>query len=520
MSKSNLDLYLKNLILPNKKRINYLRLSNPFTVDIVFSPPRVICQFIQLETLILENIDAKYLRNILKYLIKLPKLQCLVLKPTDYVSTSSLFGSMLSLSKLKSFKLTCRAYYDQQPVAYYFNSSILTPIEYLVLNCRFSIGTLNNLFCCLPKLRYLSIDCLVGSDYTDLYHQRPAAMEYLKTVSIKLDNVHFKLLELLIKCFFKHVEVLHLSTQNDPTYLDAKVWEKVISLLMPNLRIFDIHYNGSALTYHDLISQFNSSFWIQRQWYFTHQHNWQATSEDNGIFYSTNPYRRKDYPFHWELNQQNCSTIPEKNLNSVKHVHLFSRLATDNWANYFPNANELTIERYFPTSDDSISATFNRILPLQQLNKLIINSLNISFEQIIKLIRFTPNLNTFKFNLLSFIGTNFKLIEQSEDFQYVSNTNKITNLELREPCTLDKFQMIMKLFPHVEYLKSGINRKEIHQIIRFLFKKTDHQTHRLLFLCISQVPKVCFSEVNVLIKFDFLKDYSIKYIDRDLYLWW
>ncbi|CAF1564576.1 unnamed protein product, partial [Rotaria sordida] len=109
----------------------------------------------------------------------------------------------------------------------------------------------------------------------------------------------------------------------------------------------------------------------------------------------------------------------------------------------------------------------------------------------------------------------------SEIFQNVSNTNKIKTLELRESCTLENFQLIINLFPQVEYLKTGMNRKEIHQIIRFLFAKTNHRTRRLLFLCISQIPKVCLRELNLLIKSEnLLNVYFIKYINGDLYLWW
>jgi hypothetical protein len=121
MSKSNFELYHKNMIKPNKHRINILHLSNPFTVDIIFSPPRIICEFIQLETLILDNIDARYLHNILKHLTVLPKLQSLVLTPTDYVEDPRiLFTLIFHLPKLKSCKLTYRIKDDEKLMPIYF----------------------------------------------------------------------------------------------------------------------------------------------------------------------------------------------------------------------------------------------------------------------------------------------------------------------------------------------------------------------------------------------------------------
>ena len=56
LSKTNLELYHEHMINPNRHRINILRLSNPFIVDLVFSPPRTICDFIQLERMSIQNI--------------------------------------------------------------------------------------------------------------------------------------------------------------------------------------------------------------------------------------------------------------------------------------------------------------------------------------------------------------------------------------------------------------------------------------------------------------------------------
>jgi hypothetical protein len=294
ISKSNFECYHKNVILPNKHRINFLRLSNPFTVDIILSPPRIISKFIQLETLILDDITAKYLHNILKHSIVLPKLHSLILNLADHVQDpSKIFVYIFRLPKLKYCKITYRTKDDQNPPFIFLNEYKRSPIEHLVINTHFRYDSLDGLFFCLPQLRYLSINCLVKCSYIDINPCR-IALKHLKYVSFKLDGIDFDRLQKLIKYFFRHVEILRLTTRYDQAYLDAKRWEQVIVSYMPNLRIFDINHDGSArnnsLTYHDLINQFNSSFWIEKQWFFTHQHDW-LERLDSGLFYSTDPYR-------------------------------------------------------------------------------------------------------------------------------------------------------------------------------------------------------------------------------------
>jgi hypothetical protein len=104
ISKSNFERYHKNIIIPNKHRINVLRLSNPFTVDIVLSPPGLIRNFFCLETLILDNINTKNLYKICLELMCLPNLHSLVLNPAQYVENSTdIFTKIFCLSKLKYY---------------------------------------------------------------------------------------------------------------------------------------------------------------------------------------------------------------------------------------------------------------------------------------------------------------------------------------------------------------------------------------------------------------------------------
>ena len=122
MSKSRFDYYHENIIIPNKHRINYLRLTNPFTVDIVFSPPRSILKFLKLEILILENIKAKYLDNILDHSLFLPKLHSLTLNLADSVPNPNiLFSQIFHLSKLKYCKIIYKPKDENEALSIYFN---------------------------------------------------------------------------------------------------------------------------------------------------------------------------------------------------------------------------------------------------------------------------------------------------------------------------------------------------------------------------------------------------------------
>ncbi|CAF5055785.1 unnamed protein product, partial [Rotaria sp. Silwood1] len=63
-----------------------------------------ISDFIQIEKLIFDHINSKYLDKILKYLIHLPKLHTFILSPFDYILNSTvIFTQVFRLKKLKYF---------------------------------------------------------------------------------------------------------------------------------------------------------------------------------------------------------------------------------------------------------------------------------------------------------------------------------------------------------------------------------------------------------------------------------
>ncbi|CAF4064356.1 unnamed protein product, partial [Adineta steineri] len=314
---------------------------------------------------------------------------------------------------------------------------------------------------------------------------------------------------------------LHITSCDDPEFLNAKRWERLITSFMPNLRIFNMNHTGLADKYHDVINQFNSSFWITKQWYFTHEHITKYNSQ-TGIFYSMNPYRRKYYTLDWQKSEQTCLDIKETNFRSVKHVFIDGKQVSKDYPDYFSNATELTINSFENESHISISTILNTIFPLKQLTKITIAHCIFPFEQLLQLLCVLPNLHEIKYYLSFFIGIDLKLIKENENFQHASTQNKVKRFEiLPEGCTIEQFQFILYLFPQLEYLHVGMGKVEIETFIPYLSSKPFSQTHPLFFLHIGQLRKKSIPQLNRLMKLNHLHDYYlIKIVYCDLYLWW
>ncbi|CAF3044375.1 unnamed protein product, partial [Rotaria sp. Silwood2] len=245
ISKSKFEHYYQNIINPNKNRINILRLSNQFTVDIVFSPPHIISEFIQLEKLILDNINMNNLYEIFQELMSLFNLRSLTLNIAEYVDSSiDIFSKLFLLPKLKYCYIKYQIKSDYSPLSNYLN---ISSIEHLIINARFPYNELYKLMDCIPKIRYLSINYIIRSSPNNYNESYPVQLsKNFKKVSFSLDLIQLDQFEKIIKNFFGNVEVLTISTNYDEAYLDANRWEHMISCYMPHLRIFDIKHDGCA----------------------------------------------------------------------------------------------------------------------------------------------------------------------------------------------------------------------------------------------------------------------------------
>ncbi|CAF3185489.1 unnamed protein product [Rotaria socialis] len=154
MSNLNFQRYYSNIIIPNKHRIISLALSNLFIIDNILSSAHSVSSFSRLEILILDNIEAKHLENILNYVLSLSKLCSLTIHAVDSVENSNYFyRKIFKLPVLKYCKVSFATNYNIESLP--MSNNEYSPIEDLIIENTVNFDALDRLVSYVPELRHL-----------------------------------------------------------------------------------------------------------------------------------------------------------------------------------------------------------------------------------------------------------------------------------------------------------------------------------------------------------------------------
>jgi hypothetical protein len=209
----------------------------------------------------------------------------------------NLYHQILRLPALKFCQLLCERYISHESLPITTNQ--YSPIEYLVIKHQLEFNEVNALLSYVPGLRRLSLNYTSSSSGREIVSSL-IVLNHLTHAYLKISDFTFYQVESMMKNLFHSVQVLFISicARNDGRYLDANRWKQLILTSLPYLRIFDIAF----LIHDDLrsgnniyqcwnqIDEFNSSFWIERQWFF--EHAVYANRDGNYHYlFSRNPYR-------------------------------------------------------------------------------------------------------------------------------------------------------------------------------------------------------------------------------------
>ncbi|CAF4264757.1 unnamed protein product [Rotaria sp. Silwood2] len=366
MSKSAYQKYYTDIIVTNAYRINSLQLSNLFIYDLTSSPIQILPKFLQLETLIFDNVESEYLEKLLRSLKSLPILSSLTINSLDNIKNkNAIYHEIFCLPALKYCKVSLERNSNDDDLLPSITNHY-SPIEHLVINDDMYLDELNCLASYVPQLRRFSIQ-LRPAYWKQRNKVHPPTLNHLTHVFLKMNYVNFNEFEQLVIDLFATIQFLRISIINngDMNYMNNKRWEELILSHMSHLRIFDIRYecclynmtldDNNPFTLNDYINQFTTPFWIERQWFFELQY-YQERYSNRAIFYSTDPYRRKTYTLSQKSNKKTCLNSSETNLSSVHHVQIQREKEMINCVNYFPNVTKLTFESGFSTTHNSMNS--------------------------------------------------------------------------------------------------------------------------------------------------------------------
>ncbi|CAF1204789.1 unnamed protein product [Adineta steineri] len=503
ISKSTFERYNKDIILPNKHRIHSLHLSNPCLYDDISSPIHILSQFLHLKTLSLNNIESKHLEYLLPTLVSLPCLSSLSITSINIiVNRTAIYSQIIRLPALKYCSLSLKgSHYSEVPLPILDKYS---PIEHLIIKHGISTNELYNLLSYIPQLHRLYV-CYTLNSWTTYIKPSSFVLPYLTHVSLDLSSISFAVFEEMIIDIFHLVHVLHIfiRNNNDQMYINANRWKQLILSYMRNLRIFDIRHEtwsrnittNSQVILNTPTNKFTSSFWSERQWFFTQQFI-QERDRNCTIFCSIDPYRRKYYTLCKQIHPSTCLNSKKTHLQSVQHLRIDNENEIIDCKYYFPNVTTLTLE-------NSLSCT-------------LIKSRSLSLTKIIEILRFTSYIRTLIFGSMPLYGVNYKSIQQNQTFQLVSNTNMITNVTFKQGCTLNKLQLFVALCPRIQYLTLGHDTEDLESIVRFLLKKRNENTSHLCSIRLVSTCPFFLTTLRTLIESEtLLTDYILKKVDLE-----
>jgi len=289
-SKSIIEQRCQQFIIPNRHRIRSLNLIGQLLIDEVFNHHIINSSFTRLELLILNSITIHKLPIILSSLNSLPCLFSLIILMQYYdFNVDDIYQSILSLSTLKYSYLSVFNYESSSAIMPIVINEYVSTIKYLVIDHSCSVNSLISLLCCTPQLRHLTCKRLIRVD-ENIREISSITTPYLTYIYIGVCYINFSVFEIFIKKISSRLKELHIHIFGIIDYLDANRWEQLIKEHMPHLRKFYFTYEQSInnkVRYpsYTIINQFNSSFWIQRKWFFELELNY------NKIRFSIHPCR-------------------------------------------------------------------------------------------------------------------------------------------------------------------------------------------------------------------------------------
>jgi hypothetical protein len=405
---------------------------------ITFVPMHLL--FVNLQAIILKEISSFQLLIVLFYLKSSSRLTSLKVRLNDCFSDlGEIYRIIFHLSTLKYLEMIspdpdCDQLDITLPMAY---DGEFSSIEYLGIYHPCKLDQLINILSYTPRLTHLNCSTLEKPDDEDISFK----LSNLTHLTLRIYYINFIEFEIFLLALCSQLKFLNVDILcNDESYLDADRWERLISHNILSLNKFIFCYSDCIHDFeikpnHALINRFTSTFWIQRNWIF------KIALDRNHLDYSIRPYK-----------------YVEKNLRRIKFSFVSFRESWIDPSNHPVSGIQFTARDILCTKkEEFLIDKIKPIFDVIQMTYLNIRCDQMSAQMFIKILNYLPNLTAIRITGLP----------SHEELQIFDKYNKITKVTLTNNLKMEQIDLILRLFPCIQYLSlQYISDPDIESIVR------------------------------------------------------
>ncbi|CAF4096843.1 unnamed protein product [Rotaria sp. Silwood2] len=304
----------------------------------------------------------------------------------------------------------------------------------------------------MSRLRVVRCHSLLG--FYNMQLKTPIALLNLQHLYLELNNLPFNQFNSLMTNISSTLQSLGICTTNDDHYINADNWITLISSHMCTLKDFYLHYSNFISNdedydaFHTTIRSFYSNFWTDRKWCFGYQHY--SNQVEDGmdtetlvIFYSIKPYRNHNYDLFERASNLECHGDTGCNLSRCLTIH--GHRSIINCEVKFQNVTSLIISDEHMDNDHWSIVNLIRIVPLEQLTKLIVECDSVCINTLFKILNDAKRIRSLELARYEISDIQFPFIKQVDNDNAIFNRNNIVQLAIRSVCTLQQLHLLLIL---------------------------------------------------------------------------
>ncbi|CAF1154672.1 unnamed protein product [Adineta steineri] len=483
------------LFLRLKIKISHLSLQNRSIqnryIDFNLKQSRTTTDFLlnHLESLRFIDIESNNILQRLSILSLLPRLMSLtIIIEDDFKNLNDIYLLIFKIPALKFIKISYNQYnpYIPLPIATIYQ---ITSIERLNINHTCRIINLITILSYTPQLSHLTCKGLI--DWDEVIQDFTITLPYLTYISLGLCFIQFNEFEIFIKKLSHCLEVLKISFYDNKTYIDGNRWKQLISQYLPQLQKFYFRHDEiidskfNVIKFYEQINQFNSLFWIERQWISNLSISISGTICKQ-IMFSVSPYKKK-----WNQSSEYIENNSyDQKFTSLKQIqHGITTRESSAYKYLMRNFQSVDlIIKYWDFNRYENSILYN-VIPILKMTK--ITHLNIQNEQFfiglfVNLLRMLPDLESLELKTLSTKDYNSSPYVYENIFNSLSANNKITKILLTCANDFKQIQFFIDLCPYIQYFEIYCsNDTNIESLVRLILMDNLKLIPNLNILCLS-----------------------------------